>query len=116
MADTRLLVEEIAKALVDSPGDVAVTEKAGEQSSLLVTMKSDKDVIQHACVGKQADVLKRPCDAKSGDTVRVAPRYVDAAYQKVPIGRSGHSRNQVDNRALARAVRPDQPGYSTRWN
>ena len=51
MADTRLLVEEIAKALVDSPGDVAVTEKAGEQSTTLELKVAPGDLGK--VIGKQ---------------------------------------------------------------
>ncbi len=51
MADTRLLVEEIAEALVDAPADVAVTEKAGEQSTTLELKVAPGDLGK--VIGKQ---------------------------------------------------------------
>jgi uncharacterized protein len=51
MAGMRDLVEDIAKALVDIPEDVAVTEVAGEQATLLELRVAPSDLGK--VIGKQ---------------------------------------------------------------
>ena len=73
MADTRLLVEEIAKALVDSPGDVAVTEKAGEQSTTLELKVAPGDLGK--VIGKQGRTARSLRTILAAASMKVRHRF-----------------------------------------
>src|SRR3569833_3907398 len=67
----------------------------------------DHDVVEHAHVMEQRQVLKRAADAEPGPRVRIKPGDILASIEKLAFGRLVAARNAIDDRGLAGAVRPD---------
>ena len=70
-------------------------------------MAADQDVLHHVRVVEQLDVLERPRDAEPGDPVRRQLGDVLPVEHQPPGGGRIDAADQVEDRRLARAVRPD---------
>jgi len=68
----------------------------------------DEDVLLRRHLPEQADVLEGPADAELGDRVRRLAGQVVAVEEDLARGRPVDPREHVEERRLARAVRPDQ--------
>src|SRR5262245_19468147 len=73
-------------------------------------MKSDHDVIQHASLAQQTDVLEGPGDAGSRHLVGVQPGDITVAEQYATSRRSDDAGDEVDDGRLAGTVRSNQAG------
>ena len=71
-------------------------------------MCADQDVVAHAHVAEQCDVLEGAADAKSGHAVAAQVLERAALEQDVAVGEAIEAADAVEQRCLARAVWPDQ--------
>ena len=70
----------------------------------------DAQVVADRQIGEQLEPLERAGDAEPGPLVRVEPADVAAVEQDPARGRRLQAGDDVEQRRLARAVRPDQTG------
>ena len=71
-------------------------------------MGADRDVLQHGHVGHQLDVLEGARDAELHHLLRRSVVDLVAEHRDGAAGRGQHAGDQVEGRALAGAVGPDQ--------
>src|SRR5687767_623852 len=71
-------------------------------------VRADEDVLEHRHPGEERDVLERPCDAAADDLVWGEPQQIFAVVENRAGIRLVESRDDVEGRRLARAVRADQ--------
>ena len=71
-------------------------------------MMRRQDVLENGHVGEEADVLERPRDAELRDLIGLLPVHARPVEMNFAFGRIVLSRQQVEDRGLARAVRADQ--------
>ncbi len=71
-------------------------------------MRADPDIVEHAEIGKQRDILEGAADADLGDAMRRARQDAVALHQNVALARLIEPRQAIEQRGLAGAVRPDQ--------
>ena len=69
---------------------------------------ADEDVLEHGHPREERDVLERPCDAAADDLVRRELQQVLPVVENRAGIRLVESRDDVEGRRLARAVRADQ--------
>ena len=69
------------------------------------------DIVQHAHALERPDDLERPPHAPAADLVRFQAGNPFVLEKDVPAGRLVEAVHDVEDRGLARAVRPDEPMY-----
>ena len=85
-------------------------QHARERAGAAAQMRAERDVLEHGHVGHQLDVLEGARDAAARRRpAAAAPSTLLAEHRDVAAGRRQHAGDQVEGRALAGAVRADQP-------
>src|ERR1700727_3361013 len=70
-------------------------------------MPPDHDVVEHAHMVEQREVLEGAADAKPWPRIRIERGDVLSAIKQLALGRAVAARDAVDDRGLAGAVGPD---------
>ena len=110
----RLQVEEIddllhLAAMLEflAPRAGQPVQRSRDEIVLQEVMAADHDVVEHAHMMKQREVLEGAADAEPGPRVRIEAGDVLPAIEQLAFGRLVAARNAVDDRGLAGAVRAD---------
>ena len=87
--------------------DARREQQLGKDVGARAAVAADQQVLQHRGVLEQLDVLKGAGDTPTGDGVRRHARDVRAVEHQPPAGRLVDAADQVEDGALAGAVRAD---------
>src|SRR5580704_13642791 len=90
------------------PPDVGRKQDLLDETGALVGVPAKQQVLQHACMLKQLDVLEGARDAAARDLVRPHSGDVFALEQEPALGRVIDPAYKVEDRRLAGTVRADQ--------
>ena len=103
-------IEELQRAVDLGAGAARATEPALEKilAALLAGILRDPEVLPDRQLPEQADVLERPGNPQGHTRVRRQAGHVGAVEDDAARGGRKQSADQVDDRALARAVRADE--------
>ncbi len=93
--------------LLDAPGP-AETGDGGADAVNMMAVETGQNVVEYGAVAKQLDLLKGPPNAPRGNNVSGKRGDVFAAEHDCAGVRPDDAGDGVDQRRLARAVRPDQ--------
>src|SRR5271165_537703 len=72
-------------------------------------MRANHDIVEHAEMGEERNILKGPADPDLGDAVRGAGEDRGAFEKDVAAGRLIETGKAVEKRRLSSAVRADEP-------
>ena len=82
-------------------------QRSGDEIILQQVMPPDHDVVEHAHMMKQREVLEGAADAEPGPRVRIERGDILPAIEQLAFGRPVAARDAVDDRGLAGAVGAD---------
>jgi hypothetical protein len=110
----RLQVEEVDDLLdlaamleLFAPRPGQPVQRSRDEIVLQQMMSPDHDVVEHAHMMKQREVLEGAADAEPGPRVGIERGDVLPAIEQLPFGRPVAARDAVDDRGLAGAVGAD---------
>ncbi len=79
-------------------------QRSRDEIVLQQMMPPDHDVVEHAHMMKQRQILERAANAEAGPRVRIKGGDVLPAIEQLAVGRSIATRDAVDDRGLAGAI------------